>query len=213
MAKREPSQQQDNSESLARKRSARKASPMASCEADPSASSSAAPVEGCTPRSEWRLCHTSARLARKEGTAAPAAGGTAAARARRPHTAAAAVLLGAGGSTVAAKKRTDGARAASQAASRGVLRQLSAAQNCFARLKAQTWTQYAQPQGLRSVDVLPSSLDSARASVRNWTELESLSQPLQGKSTCRPLYQLGSFLPEERSGCCSCIACWNSCAI
>ena len=39
MAKREPSQQQDNSES------ARKASPMASCEADPSASSSAAPVE------------------------------------------------------------------------------------------------------------------------------------------------------------------------
>ena len=45
MAKREPSQQQDNSESLARKRSARKASPMASCEADPSASSSAAPVE------------------------------------------------------------------------------------------------------------------------------------------------------------------------
>ena len=37
----------------------------------------------CTPRSEWRLCHTSARLARKEGTEAPAAAKTAAARARQ----------------------------------------------------------------------------------------------------------------------------------
>ena len=45
MAKRKPSKQQEDSEGPARKRSARKASPTASCEADPGAGSSTDPVE------------------------------------------------------------------------------------------------------------------------------------------------------------------------
>ena len=45
MAKRKPSKQQENSEGPAQKRSTRKALPTASCESDPGASSSTAPVE------------------------------------------------------------------------------------------------------------------------------------------------------------------------
>ena len=45
--------------------------------------------------------------------------------------------------------------------------------------------------------MLPSSLDSARASVRNWTELESLSQPLQGKSDVGRSTSLAVFFPKN----------------
>ena len=126
MAKRKPSTQQEDSEAPARKQHKQQSESLADGvlrgrpwrwqQHGPSGSSC------CAPRSERRLCHNGARLARKKGTEAAAAGGTADARERGPYAAVPAVLLGAGGPTVAAKKRTAGARAASEAASRDVLR-------------------------------------------------------------------------------------------